>query len=141
MSNGKVHSELDPLVFVDLVTNKNYRIEKDDDGNEIKREIRQSRIRKRISRTVQTAKFESIVIDDEVEEVIEWTTFRERNTKIRNWDTAVVNSYKVTYNNVMDELGLSHKKAYFKDAPQTDPVKDPVIEADLADLEDLDVLD
>lgn len=139
MINDKVQSDLNPLVFVDPVTNKNYKIE-DDNGKEVKREIRQSLIRKGISRTVQTAKFESIVIYDHIEEVVEWTTVQERQQKIRNWDTVLVNSYKQTYNDILNELGLSHKQAHFKDAPEKEPVVDDVI-AELDELDDLDTLE
>lgn len=73
-----------------------------------------SKIRKGIQRTLSTAKYESIVIYDEIEETIEWTSLSERDRKIRNWDTLLIKSFKQTHDDVLQELNLSHKQAYFK---------------------------
>ena len=78
------------------------------------KKVRRSKIRKSIQRTVQTAKFESIVICDEFEEEIEWTSLEERQKKIINWESLLIQGFKRSFDNILQELGLSHKKAYFK---------------------------
>ncbi len=74
--------------------------------------VRKSVIRKSIQRTLSTAKFEGIVIHDEIEETIEWTTLEERQRKIKNWETLLLTTFKKSHDNILGELGLSHKKAY-----------------------------
>jgi len=76
---------------------------------------RKSIIRKSIQRTLTTAKFENIVIHDEIEEEIEWSSLKERQSKIDNWNTILIqNLLRQTHDKVMEELNLAQKKAYFK---------------------------
>jgi len=76
--------------------------------------LRKSIIRKGIQRTLSTAKYESIVIHDEIEEEIEWSSLEERQKKIKNWETILVQNFKQSQDRILDELGLSQKKAFFK---------------------------
>lgn len=100
--------------------------------------VRKSKIRKSIQRTLSTAKYESIVIHDEIEEEIEWQTLEERQAKITNWDTVLLQSFKKTHDRVLEELALAHKKAYFKNALEE---KDHRLEpGSTHELDGLDVL-
>ena len=76
--------------------------------------IRKSVIKKQIRRTLSTAQYETLVIEDGFEEVIEWSTVAERDSKLDAWDTILLQRFKKTHDRILDELGLSHKKAYFK---------------------------
>lgn len=75
-----------------------------------------SKIRKSIQRTLTTARYESIVICDEIEEQIEWTTLDERNKKVQQWEECLINSFKKSHDRILEELNLSHKKAYTKNS-------------------------
>jgi hypothetical protein len=74
---------------------------------------RTSRIKFGISRTLNTAKYENVVILHEVEEDITWKTVDERQSKLKNWETVFVKEYKDSHDRILQELGLTHKKAYF----------------------------
>lgn len=76
--------------------------------------VRKSIIRKSIQRTLSTGKFETIVIQDGIEEEIEWTTLDERQKKLKNWETLLIQGFKQSHDRILDELSLSHKKAFFK---------------------------
>ncbi len=102
--------------------------------------IRKSRIRKGIQRTLSTAKYESIVIHDEIDEEIEWTTLEERDKKIKNWTTIHIKNFKQTHDRVLEDLKLSHKRAYFKNNLE-DKDNRPEPGSELDDLENLDTLD
>lgn len=98
--------------------------------------VRKSRIHKGIERTLNTAKYESIVIHDYIEEDIEWTDLKERNSKIDAWETLLLNRFKQFHDQVMRELQLEHKVAYFKEAE-----RDYRPEAgEKTELDDLDTL-
>ena len=95
-----------------------------------------SRIKKGIERTINTAKYESIVIHSFLEEEIEWSSLEERQQKSRNWDKFLVDDFKKTHDYVLEELGLGEKSAYFKnalDSGKLEPSKD--------ELKFLDTLD
>ncbi len=103
---------------------------------------RKSMIRKSIQRTLTTAKFESIVIHDEFEEEIEWSSLEERQRKIDNWDTILIQNFKKTHDKVMEELGLSHKKAYFKNSLEDKDYRPkPGATHELDELMNLDALE
>lgn len=140
MSNAEVCSVLDNSVFVDNVTGKNYRLVEDPDTKEQKKlEVRHSKIRKGIQRTLNTAKFEQIVIYDEIEEVIEWTTPQERQKKINNWDTVLVKQFKKTHDEILAELNLSHKQAYFvNNLEKHEPKIDLIVSQELNNLDELE---
>ncbi len=102
MSNGKVQKKSEQKESV-TVAEKIVR-------------IRTSRIRKSIHRTLQTAQFESLVIEDSIDEEIEWTTMEERIRKEQNWTTVLLTRFKEFHDLVCTDLGLEHKKAYIKQA-------------------------
>lgn len=102
---------------------------------------RKSIIRKGIQRTLTTAKYESIVIHDEIEEEIEWYTLEERQKKIKNWETILLQTFKQSHDSILDELGLSHKKAYGKNAlEEKDYRPDQGSSHELDELDTLDAL-
>lgn len=81
---------------------------------EVQTSKRTSTINKSIKRTLQTAAYESIVIEESIEETIEWSNLDERNKKENNWTTVLIDQFKRAHDKVMGELGLEEKKAYFK---------------------------
>lgn len=101
--------------------------------------IRKSRIRKAIERTLSTAKYEGIVIREEIEEDIEWQTLEEWNKKQNNWTIMLIKRFKETHDQVLQELSLEHKKAFFKDyIAEKDNRPEP---GEPSPLDDLDTLD
>lgn len=106
------------------------------DQDEERPPIRKSRIHKGIQRTLNTAKFESIVIQDYIEEDIEWRSLEERERKITNWETLLLARFKQFHDQVMKELGLDHKVAYFKDN-EPDHRSEPGVSNELDDLDPL----
>lgn len=102
-----------------------------------KSEVRSSKIRKGISRTINTAKFESVVIHDEIEEVVEWSSLEERQAKIDNWNSILISNFQKTHDEVMEQLGLGEKKAYFKTLEDKDNRADPAEMKNI--LDELDV--
>lgn len=103
---------------------------------------RKSIIKKGIQRTISTAKFETLVIYDEIEETIEWKTLEERDSKARNWETYLINHFKTTQDQVLEELKLGSKQAYFKDNLEKDYRPDPhgPFASEEATLDSFDVL-
>jgi hypothetical protein len=120
MSNGKVQPESDA-------------------GKENERK---GRIRMGIQRTLSTAKYESIVIHYEIDEEVSWTSLQERQRKVKNWETLLVQEFQGTHDRVLEELKLSHKKAYFVNhLEDKDYRPDPGQPGDFDDLESLDTLE
>lgn len=70
-------------------------------------------VRLGIQRTLNTAKYESIVITREQEEEIYWQTAEEKEKKTKEFEVEFVNKYKEGHDEVLKELKLSHKMAYF----------------------------
>lgn len=101
--------------------------------------VRKSVIRKSIQRTLSTAKYESIVIHDEIEEEIEWSSLEEREKKINNWTTLLLKEFQQSHDRILDELKLSHKKAHFKNSIE-DKDNRPEPGSELDDIENLDTL-
>lgn len=87
--------------------------------------LRKSRIRKGLHRTLNTEKYQTLVIIDEIEEEIEWRTIEERDKKIRNWETLLLREFKQSHDRILSELNLVHKKAYFVDGTEKDPRPEP----------------
>ena len=100
--------------------------------------IRKSRIHKGIDRTLNTAKYESIVIHDQIDEEIEWCDLKERDSKIDKWETILLTRFKQFHDQVMKELNIEHKVAYFKDA-EPDYRPEPGTSA-TNELDDLDAI-
>lgn len=107
--------------------------------------LRTGLIRKSIRRTLNTAQFETLVIEDYIEEKIEWRDLAERQTKENNWTTILITQFKQTHDRVLNELGLSEKKAFFgkvaSDSAERYKKHRAVAEQNPNDLEDLDALD
>ncbi len=76
--------------------------------------LRKSIISKGLKRTINTAQFESLVIEHSIEETIEWSSLDERMTKERNWERILTDEFKKMHDRILTELGLVHKVAYFK---------------------------
>lgn len=103
---------------------------------------RRSVISRGIKRTLQTAQFESLVIEIGFEEEIEWNDLKERQKKIDNWNTVLLHEFKQSSERILKELGLTHKKAWFKDpSPETIEKYKHIKESqESMDLDDLDTL-
>lgn len=109
------------------------------DKNQPAKTSRKGRIRLGLQRTLSTEKFQSIVVHYELDEEIEWLTPSEREKKVMNWETILTREFKQIHDRVLDELKLSHKKAYFVDHLDKDTRPDSG--EGLSQLEDLDSLD
>ena len=112
--------------------------------NEVK--TRKSRITRGIKRTLSTAQYETLVIEIGFEEEIEWSSPSERQKKIDNWNTLLIKDFQQSSDRILQELGITHKKAYFKNpTPETMDkykvqAKEDAVHRGL-DLDDLDSLD
>ncbi len=107
------------------------------------KKTRTSVIRKGIKRTLSTAQFETLVIEESMEETIEWNDLKERDQKLNNWDTVLLQRFKITHDRVLEELGLDHKKAYFKNPTAATVEKYKHVaekNSGKLDLDDLDTL-
>jgi len=108
------------------------------------KKTRRSSITRAVKRTIQTAPYESLVIEVGIEEEIEWTTLSERQEKIDNWTTVLLKDFKQSSDRIMGDLGFTHKKAYFNNPSEETKEKfKAVAEAQERglDLDDLDSLD
>ena len=102
---------------------------------------RESVITMGVSRTLSTAKFESIVIHQTIEEKITWKDLKERDKKRKNFETIFLQQYKESHDRILDELNLSHKKAYFVNhLDEKDNRPDPHADDDMVDIDKLDEL-
>lgn len=101
-----------------------------------KSDARSSTIRKSIRRTLNTAAYESIVIEESIEECISWSSLAEREQKENNWTTILISQYKASEKKVLSELGISEKKAHFGSVSETTKQRTPVD----ANLDALDTL-
>ena len=80
---------------------------------------RKSVIRKRLTRNLNTARFEQLEVSVEVEEEVEWATLRERDEKVANWSKVLLRDFTQTINEACGVLGVQHKAACVYD-PRTD---------------------
>lgn len=102
---------------------------------------RQSKVRFGISRTLNTAKYESIVINYEIEENLTWNDPAERRKKLANWEGVFIREYKETHDRILKECDLSHKSAYFVRAEEkVDQRVEPGQKHELDSLDTLDIL-
>ena len=102
---------------------------------------RKGRVQLGLQRTLSTEKFQSIVIHYHIDEEIEWKRLSDREEKIFNWQTILTREFKQIHDRVLDELKLSHKKAYFVDHTEKDYRPEPGSENSVGDLGNLDDLD
>jgi hypothetical protein len=110
------------------------------------KKVRSSKITRGIKRTLSTAQFETLVIEIGFEEEIEWSTPSERQRKINNWNTILIKDFQESSDRILQELGITHKKAYFKNpSPETIEKYKTHAKSDASarglDLDDLDSLD
>lgn len=110
------------------------------------KKMRKSKIVRGIKRTLSTAQFETLVIEIGFEEEIEWATPSERQKKIDNWNTLLIKDFQQSSDRILQELGITHKKAYFKN-PSSETMekykkqaKEDAFSRGL-DLDDLDTLE
>lgn len=110
---------------------------------------RKSVISRSIKRTWRTAQYESLVLDVAIEEEIEWTTLTERQKKIDNWTTVLLQDFKQSSARIINELGITNVVAYF-DKPNSSTIdkfgdkkvagfEAPALNKNL-DLDDLDTI-
>jgi len=120
------------------------------DNGKVQTNLRTSKIRKGISRTLSTAAFESVVIHDEIKEEVTWSSLEERDRKVANWEMLLIQSFKQLHEKVLEELDLSHKRAHFKNnKKETRPIvhnkaakpADNISVKQEHELDDLDGLD
>lgn len=73
--------------------------------------MKKSIIKKSIFRKIQTAKFEQVDINIEVEEEIEWKSVQERMKKTDQVTKILLLDFVQTFNKVVGELGVDRKLA------------------------------
>jgi hypothetical protein len=100
--------------------------------------VRKTRIRKGLQRTLNTERYQTLVIVNEIEEDIEWRTLAERDKKVKNWETLLIKNFKEFHDRALGELGLEHKQAYFKDTNKTCGTPTPASTNDLDSLDSLE---
>jgi hypothetical protein len=86
---------------------------------------KKGRVQMGLQRTLSTEKYQSLVMHYDIDEEIEWRTLEEREQKVMNWQRVVVNEFKKILDNSLEELKLSHKRAYFVDHTDKDLRPDP----------------
>ena len=126
-----------------MVTKKKTTKKESNDNVEVCPSGRTSTIRKSIRRTLSTAQFETIVIEDSIEETITWNSLEERQTKEDNWTTVLITQFKQTHDKVLEELNLSEKKASFGKVARdsADRYTSQRAKANKPELDSLDALD
>lgn len=92
---------------------------------------RESKVSKVVKRIYNVAQFESLEIAINHEDTILWSDLEERKQKLKRMSDLVVEDFKQTRKAVMEELELSEKKAYFKNALKSMRDADDIDEDDL----------
>lgn len=93
---------------------------------------RTTKARKRIERSLQTAKYFQLIIGEETEDEFEWRTLEERDQKLNNLTKAAIRNFKRTHDEVLAELGLAQVYAFGVD-------KVAEKRRELGDMEELDM--
>ena len=93
-------------------------------------EKRKTKVRKEITRNVQTKAFESLKITVNVEEEIEWETLEEKEKKHDKVTDMVIKDFNQTYEKVMKELELRNKPAVVETSnpPKEEPTSSPAFD-------------
>lgn len=87
---------------------------------QVKPKLHVSRVRKALKRTLKTADFEGVVIEESIDEEVEWETLSERKKKLSNWNKILLDQFKETHDYALHELGpLCEHKAYKKKTGKT----------------------
>ena len=73
--------------------------------------MKTSKIKKSIFRKIQTAKFEQVDINLEIEEEIEWKDIEDRMKKTNQITQVLLLDFIQTYNKVVEELKVDRKLA------------------------------
>ncbi len=101
--------------------------------------IRTGRVQMGIQRTIQTEKFQSLVMSINIDEEVQWETLEEWFQKQRNWESILIRRYKEMHDGILGELGHSEKRAFIKDSRAE---KSAAATAQgLAQLDDLETLE
>jgi len=96
-------------------------------------EKRRSIIRKKIGRKIQTKQYESLEVYVDIEETIEWADGKERAKKTKAVNKVLIDDYKDTLIQVLEELTLAANKASIKtqsEVPSQDLINKVKDEAD-----------
>ena len=104
------------------------------------KDVRTSKISKRISRTFRIGEYKSLVVDVNYEEEIDWSTLPERMKKSDNITKLLLTDFQKTVITSFEELGLTEKKATYKDSSSSSIKKD-LPDEDLIKQLDCDSLD
>jgi len=95
---------------------------------------RTSRVHKGIRRTLKTADFEGIVIEEFIEEDVEWSSLEERQKKLDNWNKILVAQFKRTHDFILDECEVVEHRAYKKKTGKpVDTPPNPAVKEDILD--------
>ncbi|MAG24211.1 hypothetical protein CMI47_01400 [Candidatus Pacearchaeota archaeon] len=73
-------------------------------------------VRKSITRTINTAQYENLILTVSVEKSLTSKTEKDMKKKIASLTEELIEDYKTTEGSVFDELNLSNKPAYIKNA-------------------------
>ena len=73
--------------------------------------MKTSKVKKSIFRKIQTAKFEQVDINLEIEEEIEWKDIEDRMKKTNQITQVLLLDFIQTYNKVVEELKVDRKLA------------------------------
>lgn len=81
-------------------------------------EARKTTVTVGITRTLNTAQFESLQVCLQTSDEIVWTTPQERDTKTQNLAKKLTKQYLDTQSQVLDDLGVQEKRAWRKQPKQ-----------------------
>lgn len=102
--------------------------------------VRTGHVKMGIVRTIQTEKYQSLVMHCHIEEEIEWSTLDDWFQKQQNWESILIRRYKEMHDNILKELNFSEKRAYFNDGLENKVNTEKGL-AELDELDDLEALE
>ena len=102
-------------------------------------EKRKTIVTKGICRKIQTAKYFSLEIIHQAEDVIEWETIEERDTKQQNLTKLLIKNFKETHDTILHQLGLGEVHAFSTDhiKEKTSSMTPDSIGLDMSGLDEL----
>ena len=101
---------------------------------------RKGHVNMSIKRTIQTSRYHSLVMSCQVDEEIQWTSLDDWFQKQRNWESILIRRYKEMHDNILKELNMSEKQAYFNDSSEN-KVNKVNVEKGLSQLDNLKTLE
>jgi len=102
---------------------------------------RQSVITKGITRTIQTAKYFSLVIQHTAQDTIEWHDLEERERKQQSLTQLVINNFATTHDSVLQHFGLGEEHVFGTDhVAEKNADKSPLKHLGLHDLKEYEEL-